>query len=130
MTADICSNPPACLPIVALGINNVCIGSLDIRLSNFEADGVHAAGKAVYVQNVAVRPDLRGQGVGRRLIETAKRVAADQLHVDGVIAHVDCVNDVAMALYKSCGFEIVREEGGAGTETALGRRALLRCLLF
>lgn len=128
LAADTCSNPPACLPVVALDENNSCIGSLDIRRT-FEADDVRAVGNAVYVQNVAVDSHCRGQGVGRRLIEAAKKVAAEQLHADAVFAHVDCVNDVAMALYKNCGFDVVREDGGAENVTAVGRRALLRCFL-
>ncbi len=66
--------------------------------------------------NLCVDPACRGAGVGRALMELFIREYGDaRLHLD-VVAD----NTAAVALYKSCGFEITREYGGfSGADTPI-----------
>ncbi len=61
-------------------------------------------GKAAWLEDLVVRPDRRGQGIGRTLLE---HVAA-QARADGVLRITlltDRDNERAHALYRSLGFE-------------------------
>ncbi len=59
---------------------------------------------AYYIQELAVFPDRRGQGLGRVLLEsveeTAREAGAASLELD-----VETGNDVAIALYEGFGFQ-------------------------
>jgi ribosomal protein S18 acetylase RimI-like enzyme len=61
-------------------------------------------GKAAWLEDLVVRPDRRGQGIGRALLEHA----AVQARVDGVLRIsllTDPDNERAHALYRSLGFK-------------------------
>lgn len=59
-----------------------------------------------YISNVAVMDDYRRRGIGRclaqRLLDEAKRLGLERILLD-----VRVSNSAAIALYRSCGFEIL-----------------------
>ncbi len=56
------------------------------------------------INRVAVRPDLRGQGLGRRIVQHAlEQSRAEQVTV--ALLEVRFGNDAAVGLYESLGFE-------------------------
>lgn len=58
------------------------------------------------IRNVAVRPDMRGRGIGRLLVETViEQFAA--MGTAFVSLEVRPSNRVALELYESCGFKAV-----------------------
>lgn len=73
--------------------------------------GLFAPGAEGDIQTIAVIPELRGQGVGRALMETlieeARRRKVEQLFLE-----VRADNAVARALYDTLGFEIIGERPG------------------
>ena len=133
---DISIATAECIPLVAIDNNGACTGSLDVR-PNFipeNPDTTAAAAAdtpvpAAYVCNVVVAPHKRRSGIGRQLIEAAKRIASDQLAVDYLYAHVESVNDAASELYAKCGFIAMAVHEGGVDGTSVGQRTLLRCEL-
>lgn len=59
------------------------------------------------IQRIAVRPDCRKQGIGRKLMEQMVRTAREQ-GVGEITLEVRCSNQAAICLYESWGF---RKEG-------------------
>lgn len=113
------------------------VGALILRRDGFMARDVPAgfilvrrAADEAEILTLAVLPDWRGRGVGRRLAEEALR----GLYRDGarrVFLEVDAGNEAALHLYRSLGFEEVGRRHGyyeeAGEQrTALVMRAQLR----
>jgi ribosomal-protein-alanine N-acetyltransferase len=73
-----------------------------------------------HVKDLAVRPDARGVGLGRRLLSQAiRRMATDGAAL--VKLEVRASNDPALALYRDEGFELLRRVPGyyEDGETAL-----------
>ena len=58
------------------------------------------------ITNIAVRPDLRRQGYGRRVVSALLDQAAER-GVTAVYLEVRVSNEAAIALYRSLGFSIV-----------------------
>lgn len=114
------------VPLLAVDAAGACLGSLDVRPNYAPGD---APGPAAYVNNVVVAPAARGRGVGRRLVEAAKALAAGPMGAEYLYAHMESVNDTASHLYARCGFAAVGTEGGVGGGTAVGQQTLLRCAL-
>lgn len=85
-----------------------------------ELVGFAAARRDGYLLFLAVAPDHRGRGLGRRLVAC---VAEDH---DRVTCHARCTNDDALAFYRHLGFETVRrltsyyEDGGDAYLLRLG----------
>jgi ribosomal protein S18 acetylase RimI-like enzyme len=63
-----------------------------------------------YVLNVVVQSGERRKGLGRQLVEEAKRLARQEWNAEKLYAHVDAVNDAAIGCYQACGFEVVPED--------------------
>ena len=59
-----------------------------------------------HIEAMAVLPEYRGQGLGRRFIELAKEQAGDN-GFDVLSLHVFEANEGARRLYQRCGFEIL-----------------------
>lgn len=82
--------------------------------------GFAATRRDGYLLFLAVRPDHRGRGLGRRLVAC---VAEDH---DRVTCHARCTNDDALGFYRHLGFETVRrltnyyEDGGDAYLLRLG----------
>ena len=80
------------------GADPVAMVSLLYTVSSAEG------GKAAWLEDLVVRPDRRGQGIGRALLEHA----VTQSRADGVMRVsllTDPDNERAHALYRSVGFE-------------------------
>lgn len=60
---------------------------------------------------IAVAPPFRGQGIGRALVDHAVQIAEERSAVH-LFLEVRAGNDPAIALYKSCGFQIVGHRPG------------------
>ena len=73
------------------------------------------------VDRVAVRTDTRGRGIGTRLLENGKELAA-QKGFRELILYVTSNNE-AVKLYKRMGFKILKTQKSLLTEWFLGSRA-------
>lgn len=60
----------------------------------------------VHLLNITVRPDLQGQGIGRRLLEKVGTLAA-AAGIDQVLLEVRPSNQHALAVYRHAGFEMI-----------------------
>ena len=60
----------------------------------------------IHINNVAVRPDVRGQGIGRRLLQAALSWGREQRARQAVL-EVRSGNEAAQKLYRGCGFEVI-----------------------
>lgn len=68
--------------------------------------GLLAVGSEGDIQTIAVAPELRGRGLGRRLME-ALRAEARARGVRELFLEVRADNPVARSLYESLGFEAI-----------------------
>jgi RimJ/RimL family protein N-acetyltransferase len=59
--------------------------------------------------SITVSPDLRGQGVGSKLLDAADVWAKNELGLDRIIAQIKANNPASIALFKKCGYEITEE---------------------
>eukprot|EP00882_Tetradesmus_deserticola_P014843 GHRQ01015796.1.p6 GENE.GHRQ01015796.1~~GHRQ01015796.1.p6 ORF type:complete len:112 (+),score=41.17 GHRQ01015796.1:326-661(+) len=78
-----------------------------------------------YLLNVVVAEEWRGQGIGKALMRAAMSQA---VHVWGALrlyTHVEADNEVASALYRSCGFRAHSSEEKYASALSLGRLVLL-----
>ena len=66
-----------------------------------------SAYRVAAIGNVAVRPDVRGQGLGRAVVGQWCRLAAGQVERIGLNVRAD--NVAAVALYRRLGFRVVGE---------------------
>lgn len=71
--------------------------------------GIWSAGEETYLQELYVVPDLRGQGIGRALLEATIELAR-QHGSDGIDLNTGETDTAARALYESTGF--TNREGG------------------
>ncbi|MCB1830668.1 MAG: ribosomal protein S18-alanine N-acetyltransferase [Chromatiaceae bacterium] len=94
---------------------------LDVRLVGYGIMSV-AVGEA-HILNICVEPELRGQGLGRRLLERLLNLARKH-HADTAFLEVRESNRAAQSLYQSVGFnEVGLRRGyypaGKGRENAI-----------
>lgn len=79
-------------------------------------------GQGGYLHRLATHPDVAGQGIGRRLVDTAGELTARQgrrwLRLD-----CDQGNQPLRAYYEAQGFRHVRDVGGLARQTRPGHRA-------
>jgi ribosomal protein S18 acetylase RimI-like enzyme len=73
-----------------------------------------------YGERLAIRPDLRGRGIGTRLMEYGKKYAARRGFKE-LTLYVTADNR-AVDLYKRLGFRIIRSQESFTTERLLGSR--------
>lgn len=70
--------------------------------------GATDGGEALIIDYLAVRADLRGQGIGRRFLALIRRWAEHESNVDGIIIEVESdatpENLARIAFWESCGF--------------------------
>ncbi|MEE8543428.1 MAG: ribosomal protein S18-alanine N-acetyltransferase [Gammaproteobacteria bacterium] len=64
------------------------------------------AGTEAHLLNICVHPSCQRLGYGRRLLD-AVLLKADELIVEQVILEVRPSNEIAIALYRSVGFELI-----------------------
>lgn len=60
----------------------------------------------IHINNVAVKPDFRGRGIGRLLMKTALSWGRER-HARQAVLEVRAGNDTAHQLYRGCGFEVI-----------------------
>jgi ribosomal-protein-alanine N-acetyltransferase len=60
----------------------------------------------IHINNVAVKPEFRGRGIGRMLMKTALAWGRER-HARQAILEVRAGNDRAHQLYRGCGFEVI-----------------------
>ena len=60
----------------------------------------------IHINNVAVRPDFRGRGIGRLLMRTALSWGRER-HARQAVLEVRAGNGAAHQLYRGCGFEVI-----------------------
>jgi ribosomal-protein-alanine N-acetyltransferase len=60
----------------------------------------------IHINNVAVKPEFRGQGLGRRLLNEALRWGRGRRASQAVL-EVRAGNEAAQQLYRGCGFEVI-----------------------
>lgn len=59
--------------------------------------------------SITVSPDLRGQGVGSKLLAAADVWAKNDLGLDRIIAQIKSSNPASIALFKKAGYEIIED---------------------
>jgi ribosomal protein S18 acetylase RimI-like enzyme len=67
---------------------------------------LHKEDDSVFIFGFGIQPEFRGKGYGRAALARAVNRALDS-RPSLVALEVDCVNDTALNLYKSCGFQTV-----------------------
>jgi GNAT superfamily N-acetyltransferase len=102
------TGPMRCLVAV---VNGEAVGSVDfseakdemIRDAGFDASDVGVDGSCLYryVDNVVVREDWRGQGIGGKLMEAVEEVAISGI----LLVRVELNNTDAVRLYSRMGYE-------------------------
>jgi len=70
-------------------------------------EAAHAIG---YIKRVVVRPDFRGHGLARHLLQHLLAYAHDELHLKALDLHVWEENRPAVRLYQSLGFQLQHRE--------------------
>ena len=60
----------------------------------------------IHINNVAVKPEFRGRGIGRMLMKTALAWGGER-HARQAVLEVRAGNDRAHQLYRGCGFEVI-----------------------
>lgn len=60
----------------------------------------------IHINNVAVRPEIRGRGIGRMLMKAALAWGRER-HARQAVLEVRAGNDAASQLYRGCGFEVI-----------------------
>jgi len=101
------------------------VAEVDGRLVGYA--GLRVVGAEADVQTVAVAPDLRGHGLGRRLVEDLLATAARR-GGSRALLEVRADNAPAIALYESLGFDRIalrRGYYGPGADAVVMRRPLL-----
>ncbi len=88
-------------------------------------DGVHAHTEGAHLRWFIVSAALRGQGAGRRLLETALAFCR-QKQYDRVFLWTFKGLDAARHLYESLGFKLTHEQKGAQWGTAVSEQRFER----
>lgn len=96
-------NHPALLSLLA------CHNGQFVGLTNsFVNFSTFAARPFLNIHDVIVRPDLRGHGVGRKLLEENIRIAREVLCCSKITLEVRADNEIAQHLYQALGFDDTR----------------------
>jgi len=91
----------------------LCVGSVELDLRPINGH------PQPYLSNLAVHPDYRRQGIGRKLLSTVTASLAASPY-SSLYLHVLAKNNAARQLYRRCGFVVIGED-----TTVWGERKLL-----
>lgn len=94
---------------ISADADGIFVAEADGQVIGYITARVDAETKIAGIPNLGVRPEYRGRGLGRTLIETAIRYAEESgMHYIRIetLAH----NAVGQHLYPSCGFEEVARQ--------------------
>jgi ribosomal protein S18 acetylase RimI-like enzyme len=67
---------------------------------------LHDDGRDTLIFGLGILPEYRGKGLGRELLDIAVRKSLER-RPEKVALEVACENEIALSLYRSCGFGIV-----------------------
>jgi GNAT superfamily N-acetyltransferase len=84
-----------------------------------------AKSRTLEVVRLAVNPDHRGKGVGRKLLAMVESFATSRGAYPSLIANTISILDSAKRLYESCGYKLEKEADLGGNLTMLTYRKLL-----
>jgi len=93
--------------------NERVVGGIECSIHEFygtQLGYTRPATKLLYITEVAVSPDARRCGIGKRLLK-AVDLFADIRGVESIYLHVDVKNKVALSLYKQAGYCVCRRTG-------------------
>ena len=115
--------------LVATQPDGGVVGSVEIHTAAYlksqapELTPAQASQLQPYLASMAVRPNLRGRGLGRRLVDAALAEAAVGAGPgEAVLLRVEADNSAAVALYRGAGFDVV---SAPGCQIILMRKRLL-----
>lgn len=77
------------------------------RIVGFVGAFHHRTWRVGHIYTVNVHPDLRGQGLGRRLMDAAEARLAD-LGMRRCLLEVNVENESAIRLYEKCGYTLLK----------------------
>lgn len=92
---DIAQNSACTIFVAVEGVQ--VIGTITLLI---ERKFIHGGGRVGHIEDVAVRKDFQGRGIGRKLVEHAVEYAAEQ---DCYKVILDCSED-NVPFYERCGF--------------------------
>jgi len=72
--------------------------------------GLEVADPVGYIKRVVVRPDVRGHGLARQMMQFLIAYARIELHLKSLDLHVWEENQTALRLYESLGFTVQHRE--------------------
>lgn len=78
-----------------------------------------------YISNIAVYPDLRGQGIGSIIIEETEKIARE-MGCRKIILDTEIENERAVKLYKSIGYNA----GARTPEMKMGNKIFCTCRMY
>ncbi|BCX11568.1 MAG: GNAT family N-acetyltransferase [Thermosynechococcus sp.] len=89
------------LAVIPIGHASRCVGSVEVHLREIKGQ------PSPYLSNLAVHPDYRRRGIGRRLLHTVETHLCSTY--SDLYLHVLAQNQAARQLYDRCGFEVIEE---------------------
>jgi ribosomal protein S18 acetylase RimI-like enzyme len=95
------------------------VGYIFARIVDRPEDPFMYAWRYIYIDQITVKPDFRGRGVGRQLME-AVRSLAEQEGIDTIALDTWSFNTAAQAFFKKQGFELFNLRMWLGGETLPG----------
>ena len=116
--------------LVATTQNGKVVGSVEVHTPQYQqkqAKGVYTPEQLdllqPYLASLAVREDVRGRGIGRKLVEAAVEAVRSSSYTGKyMLLGVEDTNTAAVRLYEKCGFVTVSEPG---CQVRLMRRPLV-----
>lgn len=82
----------------------------DGRIVGFANLYQYEPGKYAFIGNVFIKPDCRGQGLGKVMLQYMIKAAFEKYHLPEVRLSVFSDNDTAISLYQHFGFQQYAEE--------------------
>lgn len=84
------------------------IGYVLVQIGGHEGHAFCNAQKWIYIDQIAVKQEFRGKGVGKKLIKAAKDFAS-QHNINSIVLDVWSINENAKAFFEKQGFATFNE---------------------
>ena len=89
----------------------ICVAEVNRSIVAYLSIEVHREEENyIYLDDLSVYEQYRGNGIGTELIKTAERFA-EEIGVSIITLHVEKSNESAFRLYKRLGYSIMQDEG-------------------